>query len=177
MLQLTPINGTLLGAVMLAALIDLTSRKIPNWLVLSGLCLSISLHLLNDSHHFPLAWLGGAATGFFFFLPHYLMRGMAAGDVKLMAMVGSFTGPVLALKIGLISFLFGGAMALIIVIFNRRLGDTIVNVRFLLTPILLRMVGLPVQPLTLPTGTSVGSLPYGVAIAFATLLTLMLISV
>ena len=171
MLQLPLINKVLLGAVVLAALIDLMSRKIPNWLVLSGFCIAFTFHLLNDPHDLPLIWLGGAATGFFFFLPHYLMRGMAAGDVKLMAMVGSFTGPMLALKIGLISFLFGGVIALIIVIFNRRLRDTINNVRFLLIPILMRISGLPTVPAALPSALSVGGMPYGVAIALATALT------
>ena len=71
-----------------AALADLAMRKIPNVLVLSGLLLALLLHLLGGQHWAPASvWLAGALAGFFLFLPLYLARGMAAGDVKLMAMV------------------------------------------------------------------------------------------
>ena len=71
----------LLCFVTAAAVSDLIRRKIPNALVLSGILAALALHLwLWPQQVLPL-WLGGMATGFFLFLPLYVLRGMAAGDV------------------------------------------------------------------------------------------------
>lgn len=71
--------------VVLAAASDLLSRRIPNILLLAGSLSALALHLFSDS---PAASVlnafAGAATGLLVFLPLYLARGMAAGDVKLL---------------------------------------------------------------------------------------------
>jgi hypothetical protein len=46
----------------------------------------------------------------------YLLRGMAAGDVKLMAMVGAFAGPLPALQIGRAGGAGGGVIALLMLL-------------------------------------------------------------
>ncbi|HEV7815807.1 MAG TPA: prepilin peptidase [Janthinobacterium sp.] len=158
--------------VLLAAVTDLASRKISNVLVLSGLLSALVLRLQAGADASLPAWLGGMLTGFFVLLPLYLMRGMAAGDVKLMAMVGSFTGPLLALQICFATFLIGGVMALLIVLVKRRLRDALHNMQFLLSHVLLRAIGIPVVPMALTPGSSVGGMPYGLAIALGTLLLL-----
>lgn len=50
------------------------------------------------------------ATGFFLFLPLYVLR-IAASDVKLIAMVGAFAGPWPVLQICFATFVLGGVMA------------------------------------------------------------------
>ena len=96
--------------VLLAAGRDLAERSIPNKFIAAGLLLAVAAHLLSGSSGWvPLA---GLAVGFFLFLPMYLARGMGAGDVKLMGVVGAFAGPALALHIVLASCLAGGALAL-----------------------------------------------------------------
>lgn len=170
-MPVAPLSDTvLLVFVALAAVADLASRKIPNPLVLLGLLVALGVHLAPGGS--ALAWLGGALTGLLVFLPLYLLRGMAAGDVKLMAMVGAFTGPALALQICAATFLIGGLMALAAVLRRRRWRAAARNLRFLLTPLLLRALGTDVAPQALPPGVSVGAIPYGVAIALATALLL-----
>lgn len=96
--------------VLLATGRDLAERTIPNQFIAAGLLLAGCAHLLSGSPGWtPLA---GLAVGFFLFLPMYLARGMGAGDVKLMGVVGAFAGPALALHIVLASCLVGGALAL-----------------------------------------------------------------
>lgn len=166
------LDGFLIALVLWACLHDLAVRKIPNRLVLCGLFSAAVLHLIS-----PTPWqivsvgLAGCAVGLLLFLPLYLLRGMAAGDVKLMAMVGAFTGPLLALEIALATFCAGGVMALGMVLYNGRWRDLMVNMRSLLRPLYMRAIGVPTVPEPLPSG-SVGGMPYGLAIAAATCLML-----
>jgi prepilin peptidase CpaA len=166
------LDVALAGTVLLAAATDLAWRRIPNVLTGVGLLTALVLHVLNGGGRFPLAWLGGALTGFALFLPLYMLRGMAAGDVKLMAVVGAFTGPALALQACLATFLVGALMALAIVLYRGCGRDAVRNIRLLLAPWLLRAVGEPAVPRALPAGASVGGMPYGMAIALATWLLL-----
>ncbi len=165
-----PVQTGLICFVAFAAVTDLAYRKIPNPLVLTGVVGALLLQWLPFGASFPLAWLTGLLTGFFVLLPLYLLRGMAAGDVKLMAMVGAFTGPETALHICFATFLIGGLMALCILVYNGRLAAACRNLRTLLSPVLLRALGIPLAPANLAPGQSVGGMPYGLAIALGTLL-------
>jgi prepilin peptidase CpaA len=155
--------------VVVAAVNDLASRRIPNRLLLAGGLCALPLHLMAAAPVGALATaLGGAAVGFMIFLPLYLLRGMAAGDVKLMATVGFFTGPAAALEIAILSWCAGGVMALLIIVFKGRLRAAFSNVRDLLRPLLMRAVGMPAA--AVPMGqASVGSMPYGLAITIGTI--------
>ena len=161
------LDGFLIALVLCACLQDLAARKIPNRLVLCGLFSAAVLHLMS-ANQFQIVSVGlaGCAVGLLVFLPLYLLRGMAAGDVKLMAMVGAFTGPMLALEIALATFCAGGVMALAMVIHQRRWRDFAANMRILLRPLYMRAIGMPYAREPLPSG-SVGGMPYGLAIAVA----------
>ncbi|WBS03280.1 prepilin peptidase [Pseudoduganella sp. SL102] len=159
----------LLWLVLQAAVTDLALRRIPNVLVLCGLLLSLVLHGVAGPMSGLLAtWLAGLATGFCVFLPLYLLRGMAAGDVKLMAMAGAFVGPALALEIAVLSYLIGGLLALVMVACNGRWRILAGNLKTLLWPMLGRLAGYPMQPVTVTREASAGGIPYGVAIGLAT---------
>ena len=58
----------------------------------------------------------------------------------------------------------GGVMALVIILFTRRWSAAYTNLRNLVLPLLLRL-----GPGTAPLRESVGSMPYGLAIALSTL--------
>lgn len=153
-----------------AALTDLAVRKIPNVLVLSGLLLALILHVLAGPRWAPVTqWMAGALAGFFLFLPLYLAGGMAAGDVKLLAMVGSFTGPWLVFHIALLTGLIGGLMAALLLLRKGRWRAGWRNLARICAPLLWRVCGVPLEPVPLAPGASVGGMPYGVAIALGTL--------
>jgi len=153
-----------------AAITDLAVRKIPNVLVFSGLLLALVLHLLVGPHWAPVTqWMAGAVAGFFLFLPLYLAGGMAAGDVKLMAMVGAFTGPDGALQIALAASFVGGLMGLVMLLWTGRWRQGWRNVLAICRPLFWRMAGIPLQQEPLAPDASVGSMPYGLAIALGTL--------
>ncbi|KAB8040165.1 A24 family peptidase [Janthinobacterium aquaticum] len=144
----------LLLFVALAAASDLARRKIPNRLVLAGIVVALGLHGWQaPGNAAPLLfWLGGMAAGFFLFLPLYLLRGMAAGDVKLIAMAGAFAGPWATVQIALATFVLGGLMALLIIGWQGQWRACARNLRRLLAA-----AGGP--------QASVGNMPYGLAIA------------
>lgn len=157
----------LIGMVGMAAITDISSRRISNLLVACGLIIALILQLTLPGAGGWHAWLFGVLTGFALFIPLYVLRGMAAGDVKLMAAVGAFAGPAAALKIALATFVIGGIWALAVIVFSGRMRDTWINLRALLAPVLMRASGIPAQITGMPR-ESVGRLPYGVAIALGT---------
>jgi prepilin peptidase CpaA len=153
--------------VVSAAVTDLAIRKIPNLFLLLAWCAVVGLHLADTA---PVSALGtafgGALVGFAFFLPLYVVRGMAAGDVKLMATVGLFLGPSDTAQACILTWCAGGVMALVMILFTRRWSDAYANLRSLLLPML--RIGPTVQAASLAR-PSVGAMPYGFAIAVTTL--------
>lgn len=126
---------TLLGAgqvllavlAIIAAVFDVRSRRIPNWLVLAGLASGIAWNTFEQG--LPgLARAGeGLCAGFVLYLPFYLLRARGAGDVKLLAAIGAITGPGNCFWIFLLTAILGGVIALVFVMFRGRLSKTILN--------------------------------------------------
>ncbi len=139
--QASKIMPTLLKAILLCIVVvagayDLRCRKIPNWLSLSGLVLGLGTNILLSG------WggLGAAALGFglamLIYTPLYLIRGMGAGDVKLMAAVGAIVGPHDWLGIFLATALAGGLISLAAVVIKRRAGQTFLNLTTIFSELL-----------------------------------------
>jgi Flp pilus assembly protein protease CpaA len=103
----------------IAAVIDARARRIPNWLTLpliaSGLLLSMTgAGLLSPGQ----AWLG-LAVGFTLTFVMFLLRAMGGGDVKLLAGVGAWMGPVGVLKVFMVAAIIG---MLIVIVQSARKG-------------------------------------------------------
>lgn len=164
----------LLGLLFLASGFDLARRRIPNRLLALGLIAALVLHLASGN---PVAllsiYLAGLAVGLLMFLPLYLMKGMAAGDVKLMATVGAFIGPSMVFQSSLATYCAGGVLALVIVLARGHGRAALSNVAALLHPMLLRLGGVRLAPASTAI-PSVGGMPYAVAITIGTLLVMWL---
>lgn len=160
------LNVVLLLLVSIAAINDLATRRIPNRLLLAALACALVLHALSFKPGSSLlAGLGGMFVGLAVFLPFYVMRGMAAGDVKLMAVIGALTGPGEAFEIAVVTWCAGGVMALLLVLMHGRMRMVMGNLGRLLLGLLTPGVGMLV-----PTQEkSAGSMPYGLAIAVGTM--------
>lgn len=72
---------------------DIRQHRITNHLVIFVLLTGLFAQLAVDMEYGLIFWAGGIAVGLAIFLPFYIGGGMGAGDVKLMAAVGSFLGP------------------------------------------------------------------------------------
>jgi prepilin peptidase CpaA len=124
----------LLVVVLLTAVVtDIRSYRIPNWLTFSAMALGLSIHSVLDGQHGLIIGLEGLGVGLGLFLVFYIMGGMGAGDVKLMAAVGSFLGPHGVLYAGVITMLLGGIYAVLTMVARYGFRDTLSRAWFLLT--------------------------------------------
>lgn len=104
-----------------AAFTDFKWRKIPNWLVLAVLATGFGYH--GFTHTLPLAWQGflfGAAT-----IVLYLCGLWGAGDMKLMAALGSLVGPAGAFVVLFFTFGFFTLYALWFLIFRGKVKENL----------------------------------------------------
>jgi prepilin peptidase CpaA len=171
MLMKDPRTGVLIVTLIVAAVVDLRSYRIPNWLTVSGMVFGLIYNLIvPTAPNGGLLWsLQGLATGFFLMLPLYLLRVMGAGDVKLMAMAGSFLGVDGVFQAALWVFLTGGIAAIGYAVTRRALGRMFANIRQIAQIAVMSAVGGLRPSLQLNAQASVGKLPYGVSIAIGTI--------
>lgn len=154
----------LLGLLGIAVVSDLRRHRIANLLVLLGLALGLA----SQAHAGGWAGLGdgllGMLIGFAVFLPLYALGGMAAGDVKLMAMAGAFLAPSAALWAALLSLIAGALCGMLLVLARGQLGQTLgryglmLRTRTYLAPAADEVAGKP--------------FPYSIAIALGSLASL-----
>lgn len=141
---------------------DLRSRRIPNWLTVPGLLLGIALRTATGGLAGLKASLLGAGLGLLLLLPFVLLNALGAGDWKLAGSLGAFVGPAVLVDLLLASVFVAGVMALGLIIYKRRMGETLRNLAHLVASLLsLRMPG-PEVSLDNPGSLKV---PYGVALA------------
>ncbi|HTJ91820.1 MAG TPA: prepilin peptidase [Pararobbsia sp.] len=110
---LFPVGPCVLVLIALASVWDLHARRIPNWLVGSGLVVALIVQAMLHGALEGLAYaLGGCLVGGVLMLPGYALRLIGAGDVKLMGVVGAFCGAVGAFEIVLVTAVIGGVWSL-----------------------------------------------------------------
>jgi prepilin peptidase CpaA len=176
MLVLSPRTGVLMTLVLIAAVIDVRTSRIPNWLIFSGAIYALVFNTMSPLYVRDvgiLTSLGGLGVGLASFLPAYLFRVMGAGDVKLMAMVGAFLGTSAALGAVLASAVAGGVLAVAVALWSRRMGHLLRNVATMSRGAVVTLTT-GVTGLTIHDGPSAGKMPYGVAIAAGTIAYLIL---
>jgi prepilin peptidase CpaA len=117
-----------LGAVMVAAAIDLWKFKVYNALTLPLLVSGLLYHAFHA--HLANSLLG-VLFGFGVLIVFHILGGMGAGDVKLMAAVGAWLGMPLTYHVFVASSLAAGVYALGLVVWTGRLRETIVNFQIL----------------------------------------------
>lgn len=162
-------TGILLLLLTIAAISDCRTHRIPNWLVISGALFGVLYNTaLSQQHNFIFA-ISGLVLGLLLFLPLYLVRAMGAGDVKLLAMVGSFLGPVATFQVALTSAIVGGVLSLILVVVRGTVPRLFHNLVALFQFGLLDVAGRSAPSLHISADASAGKLPYAVPIALGVL--------
>jgi len=163
------VRAVLVVIVVTAAIYDLRYRKIPNWLVLTGLVLGFGL----NTFLFELTGLTNSALGMglalLIYFPLYLLRAMGAGDAKLMAAVGSIVGWGNWLAIFVATAVIGGVLGLIVLLFAGRIRKTFWNIGWILNEILhFRAPYRSSQELDVRSAQGM-RMPHGVAIALGSI--------
>lgn len=126
------IQVVLLALVLTAAILDLRSRRLPNWLTAGGFLAGVGLYaFLFGAQGFWFA-LKGAGLALLIYFPLFALRAMGAGDAKLMAAVGSLAGPWNWLGIFFLTAILGGILAILLTLSRGALRRTLANLIFLL---------------------------------------------
>ena len=157
---------------------DLRRFRVPNAVLISGAVFALVFHSVLP---FSTAWnpvfptgigismsLVGMAAGLTVLLPFYWVRALGAGDVKTMALVGAFLGPVSAVAVAVLSFTVGAMLALLYAAHGGVLRRAISNVRLIVCGLLpghaLAGAAFRFNPQT----QAAAKVPYTVAIATGT---------
>jgi len=157
-----------LALVLSAAWTDWRTRKIPNWLTVPALLLGLTVHTLIAGWPGAKTSLEGAGLALALLFPLVLLRGLGAGDWKLMGALGAFLGPVLLLFVLLGSVLVAGLMGIVQMMRTRRVKETMRNLSVLVRGFL--SFGLRRNPEISLDNPGLLKLPFGVAVATATVI-------
>lgn len=168
------IEIALVAMVTAAALSDLRTRRIPNWITLPGAVMGFALQVFYGGRHGALASLAGAGLGLGIFIALYIAGGMGAGDVKLFSAVGALTGPQSLIVVFVLTGLLGGIAAAALAASRGRLRETLEKTGELMLD-LGRLRWQEVRGASTAAGSDPLRLPYGVVIAGGTLLSLVVL--
>ena len=127
--MLNTIGIAVLLIAVAACVTDIRSRRIPNLLTFGAALAAIVFHTfasgLDGLSAATFGWMVGTAI----FLPIFLLGGMGAGDVKLIAALGAWLGPADALSVGVLSFIAGGVLGIVVALFSGYLRTALRNIR------------------------------------------------
>jgi prepilin peptidase CpaA len=151
-----------------AGWIDWRTRRIPNWLTVSGFSVGLAVHTVLGGWRGTLSSLEGAGLGLLILLPLVLLRGLGAGDLKLMGAVGALLGPWGLLVVLFFSVMVSGLMAVATVIQAQRVLTTLRNTVELVQGFF--VFGWRANPQITLDNPGLLKLPFGVAAAVATLI-------
>ena len=153
---------------LLAGWIDWRSRRIPNWLTVSGFSAGIFANAILGGWAGAKTSLFGAGIALAALLPVVLLRGLGAGDWKLMGALGAIVGQEEIVYILFAAIVVAGVIAVAQMIREKRVFVTLLNLWELLRGFF--VFGLKPHPEINLENPAASTLPFGVAVAAATLL-------
>jgi len=151
-----------------AGVVDVGWRVVPNRLIaaLLGLGITISV-VLGGRAGFEQALLGGLVGGALLIVP-FAMGATGGGDVKLLAALGTVTGPVLVLKAFLVILAIGVVVSMVNILYRRAVRQTWVNIQLVYFRLLSLHRLLTTEPVETQKGRGIlrdNTLPFGAVIA------------
>lgn len=132
MLQIV-ITVVALIVAFVACVTDVKNRRIPNALTFGAAAAAMLFHVAISGFSGLQTSVGGWLLGTALFLPFFALGGMGAGDVKLLAAIGAWLGPLEAFWVAIYASMAGGVMALAVALGKGYLTTAIRNVRSLVT--------------------------------------------
>ena len=119
----TVLTAVVLGTV-LAAAVDLRTRRVPNAITMSLAASGVLIAAAGLGRVGPIASILGLGLGVALMLPGHLFGGTGAGDVKLFGAVGALLGPAGILSAFMYTAIAGGVLAVVIAIRRGRARQT-----------------------------------------------------
>ncbi|GIK15246.1 MAG: prepilin peptidase [Planctomycetota bacterium] len=157
---------------LLASWIDYSQRRVPNWLNATLLLCG----LVVQGVYFGAAGVGdglmGALVGFGLLIVPWLMHGMGAGDVKLMAAIGAWFGPAMTFYSFALGAVIGGVAAVVMILSSRRLKHACSNLGVIMAKCSSSKTMFSEFGSAKSFGTTSQLLPYGVPLTAGSLIVL-----
>ncbi|MEW5768540.1 MAG: prepilin peptidase, partial [bacterium] len=142
---------------------DLLYRKIYNHATITAILIGLGINAIYFGYSGLTNSLLGLAIGFFPFFIIFLLGGIGAGDVKLMAAIGALKGFPFIIWAIIYTALSGGIISIVVMIWYGTLLSTLRNIwRTFISAVLPWLVMEPLKKESTPF------LPYGVAICVGT---------
>ena len=160
--------GVTLTFTFWAGWLDWRTRKIPNWLTVSGFVIGIGVRSVLLGWQGALSSLEGVGLALAVLLPLVLLHGLGAGDWKLMGSVGALLGPWAMLVVLFVTILVSGVMAVLTMMQAGRVFTTLRNIVALIKGFF--VFGWRGNPKFTIDNPGLLKLPFGVAAALATLI-------
>jgi prepilin peptidase CpaA len=152
---------TLTLILLIAVLYDYRTRKIPNYLIITGMIAAFAYHGLTEGYQ--ALWFGfkGFMVGLMVLFLPFGMGWLGGGDVKLLGMIGAFKGSLFVLGSFVFMALWGGLIAAAYLLSKGRLKETL---KKMLSSLLLAPLGIASLS-TIESNDDPDTFPYGLAIA------------
>ena len=142
---------------------DVRTRRIPNWLTFPAAALGLVAATVAHGGHGTVSSAAGLLVGLALFFPLFVLKGLGAGDVKLMGALGAWLGTSMIFGVAFYTTLAGGVLALALIVRHRYGRQAARNLWLLLMH--WRVFGIrPLDSLTLETSAG-PKLPYALPIA------------
>ncbi len=122
-------NAAAVAVSLAACAIDVRTQRIPNRLTFGAAGAALLFHAFAGGAGAAGVSVAGWIMGAVVFAPLFMVGGMGAGDVKLVAALGAWLGPVAALHIALYSAIVGGVMAIVVSLAHGYLRTAVANLR------------------------------------------------
>ncbi|MEN6460381.1 MAG: prepilin peptidase [Syntrophomonas sp.] len=158
----------LLGLVSAATIFDIKENKIPNQIIIIGLLVAFFYSYYSGNYTGILFSLKGFALGMGLLIIPYFLGGLGAGDVKLLGMVGALKGCTFVLNTCLWMAIFGGFIAIAILLRRQLQKDTFMT---FVRRLLLSVQGVVNTSDLINKDDLTICFPYGVAIALGVVAT------
>jgi prepilin peptidase CpaA len=117
--------AALAAGVLVATVIDIRTRRIPNALTAGMAGVGIGLAATGLGGISLGAAAVGFVVGFALMLPGHALGATGAGDVKLMGAIGAIVGPGMVVNAFLFTAVAGGVLAVAVALRRRRLSATL----------------------------------------------------
>ena len=170
-----PVLFTATSYLVLCAVWDVQTRRIPNWLSVGGMLAGLGVNLVWFGLPGLVVSLAGLLVIGAVLLPPFALGGIGGGDVKMMAALGSFLGPVAAVKALLLGVVLGGVVMVAHLLRARRLREKLVATGNLFVA---AATARSLRPLALSAnGPDVVALPYSVPLGLGAIAVMILSSI
>ncbi|MFQ5590019.1 MAG: prepilin peptidase [Phycisphaerae bacterium] len=162
----------LIPGILIASWIDFTQKRVPNWLNLTLIIVGFIVQGIFFGGQGLAAGGLGLLVGFGVLIVPWLMHGMGAGDVKLMAAIGVWLGPRLTLYAFVLGAAIAAVVAVIMIVSTGRLRLACANMGIILTKCSNRQTLFSEFGSARSFGATSQLLPYGVPLTAGTLVIL-----